>query len=598
MTTLKNKNLTPCLVVAMVLLIPLAAWSQNFPSNPPLAKTGAPGETTCGSCHDGGAGGGKIAVKSAIGNVYIPGGAKQRLTVTVSDPNAHAWGYEMTAVLASATSTGIGTFTAANTNSSVRTSGTKSYAAQINKFPGTTVKATYLVDYTPPATNVGNVILYFAGLGANNDSDTTGDSTYTNHLTLQPGPRLKVSPTSLTFAFKIGGTIPPAQNVSVTSIGAPNLNFTVTTSAAWLKATPASGTTPATLSVKVNPTGLAAGTFTGTVKVASTGAVNKATVKVTLTVTAAATKSTPKSAHTAVSTAAGQDASLGSGDAGQNDTPAGSGPPLAIPRMLNFSAGHEGESSDSFSKKILVNSPGGPQQFTAEAFGGWWLSVNPSGGNAPGRVTVTVSPEGLAGGSYTGQIKLSVPGVSSITVPVTLTVARDGEGDDTSISTTVYTYDPANTGAVAARWVYGAGVPGSDASDPTNQGLVLTNNASASSKARAGVILHNLGDTTLKVLGYDLRQGSLCSTHEPRFIVVTSDDVTHRVGGCNVASSQPAPAKGWTRFRFDSAQAVPAIVPGSTVKSIALMLDDGPDAASGMVVLDNINVNGKFVGHD
>jgi hypothetical protein len=29
-----------------------------------------------------------------------------------------------------------------------------------------------------------------------------------------------------------------------------------------------------------------------------------------------------------------------------------------------------------------------------------------------------------------------------------------------------------------------------------------------------------------------------------------------------------------------------------------LVLEDGPDAGGGMVVLDNINVNGNFVGHE
>jgi len=248
---------------------------------------------------------------------------------------------------------------------------------------------------------------------------------------------------------------------------------------------------------------------------------------------------------------------------------------------------------------LSVTSSAGPLSFTAQAMGGTWLSVNPSTGTTPGRVTVTVSPAGLAKGTYVGQIKLSVTGTTdSITVPVTFTVSHDGEDDGKSIGASTYTYDPNNTGAVAARWVYGAGVPDADLTDPTNQGLLLSNNAGASSKARAGAIFHNVGGINLSVLGFDLREGSLCTANGPRFIVVTTDNVVHTVGGCDPAQAQASPAKGWMRFRFDPAQAKPAISPDSTVKSIALMLDDGPETSGGMAVVDNININGTMIGHD
>jgi hypothetical protein len=83
------------------------------------------------------------------------------------------------------------------------------------------------------------------------------------------------------------------RRVSSTSSSGAALSFTTTstttTGGSWLTATPASGTTPGSISVTVNPTGLAAGTYTGTVSVASAGAANSPrTVAVTFTVTAAA----------------------------------------------------------------------------------------------------------------------------------------------------------------------------------------------------------------------------------------------------------------------------------------------------------------------
>jgi hypothetical protein len=80
--------------------------------------------------------------------------------------------------------------------------------------------------------------------------------------------------------------------------------------------------------------------------------------------------------------------------------------------------------------------------------------------------------------------------------------------------------------------------------------------------------------------------------------VVTTDDVVHKAG-CSTATSQPAPAKGWQRLRIDPAnpvQMVPAIPAGSKVKSLHLVVDDGPETGSSVVVIDNIDVNGKLIG--
>ena len=91
----------------------------------------------------------------------------------------------------------------------------------------------------------------------------------------------------------------------------------------------------------------------------------------------------------------------------------------------------------------------------------------------------------------------------------------------------------------------------------------------------------------------------------PHFVVVTSDEVTHILTGCANGSIQTAPAPGWIRMRFDPtnpAQANIPIAPGQQIKSIAIVLDEGPEAtpnlAGGLVVLDNIDVNGVIIGKD
>lgn len=95
---------------------------------------------------------------------------------------------------------------------------------------------------------------------------------------------------SLTFSYTIGGPAPQPQSVPLSA--ASPLGFTASTTTAsggsWLSVTPASGTTPATLTVSVNIAGLTAATYTGQVVVESSGATNSPLrIPVTLTVTAA-----------------------------------------------------------------------------------------------------------------------------------------------------------------------------------------------------------------------------------------------------------------------------------------------------------------------
>ncbi len=108
-------------------------------------------------------------------------------------------------------------------------------------------------------------------------------------FTVTASATLSASPASLNFSYISGTTNPAAQTVQVSSSGS-NTSFTVATKtndgAAWLAATPTSGTTPATLSVQVTPSGLAAGTYSGTVTVTSSNSLTPLSIPVNLTVTA------------------------------------------------------------------------------------------------------------------------------------------------------------------------------------------------------------------------------------------------------------------------------------------------------------------------
>jgi hypothetical protein len=83
---------------------------------------------------------------------------------------------------------------------------------------------------------------------------------------LVPVPQLLANPPMLSFSQTVGAP-PPAQQVTVNVDWGAALPFRIVSDASWLSATPTEGTTPATISVKVNGTGLTAGTYSSQLRV-------------------------------------------------------------------------------------------------------------------------------------------------------------------------------------------------------------------------------------------------------------------------------------------------------------------------------------------
>jgi len=205
----------------------------------------------------------------------------------------------------------------------------------------------------------------------------------TLNVTATP-PTLTVSPSSLTFAYQIGGTALAAQSVA---IKAGSLTYTAAASGGtWLSVSPASGKTPGSVSVSVNPTGLAAGTYNALVTIAAAGAANGAqVVAVSLLVTSPVPTLQITPATLSFSCASGT---------------------VPIPYVLN------------------VASSGSALKYTAAASGGAWLWVAPASGTTPGALFVSVNPAGLNAGTYTGSISFTVTNSPSQAqrVPVTMVV--------------------------------------------------------------------------------------------------------------------------------------------------------------------------------
>lgn len=79
---------------------------------------------------------------------------------------------------------------------------------------------------------------------------------------------IAVAPTSLQFAYMVGGIAPASQSTQITSSGGP-LAWSAITSAPWLSVAPASGTAPSTVSVVVSPAGLSGGIYAGFIQISA-----------------------------------------------------------------------------------------------------------------------------------------------------------------------------------------------------------------------------------------------------------------------------------------------------------------------------------------
>jgi len=401
------------------------------------------------------------------------------------------------------------------------------------------------------------------------------------------GSSLTVYPSSLDFTSLSSGGGDDAsessgtQRLAITSKTGAAVYYTTkeTTQSggSWLILGSSGGTTPGTLVVSVNTRGLASGIYHGTITITPSGAAaGPQMVPVTLTVGSPTTSSL-----------------------------------RVTPRRLTFSFSG---TTDTGSKTVQVTSSPA-REFSVAASGGSWLNVSPTSATTPATLTVSVDARGLSTGTYSGMITLTA-GTRKTSVYVTMFVATStsgGGGDDGSetesqLAVQPIVTDPTNSGTVGAALLDAAGVPVSSGttSNPGNLALALSKTVHAPAGTSAGAQLVGAENLMkLTELGFDVRQGGHCTAASPHFVVVTSDDVTHVLTGCANGTIQTAPAQGWIRVRFDPAnpaQASPPIAPGQSIKSIAIVLDQGPEATpnrgGGLVVLDNIDVNGVIVGKD
>jgi len=185
-------------------LVPVLLFAYS--TGPDAGYAGAPGESTCSSCHSGGNGSGSVSVTFPGGLSYTPGMA-QSLVVTVADPAQRRWGFQLTARMSSSSTTQAGQFTPGsdgytqlvctspafqNEQYGGSCSNSSSYPLQYIEHTsagtrlGQTGSAKFSFTWTPPASATGNIAIYVAGNAANGDGTQGGDHIYTAKYTLTP----------------------------------------------------------------------------------------------------------------------------------------------------------------------------------------------------------------------------------------------------------------------------------------------------------------------------------------------------------------------------------------------------------------------------
>jgi len=104
-------------------------------------------------------------------------------------------------------------------------------------------------------------------------------------VTITPAVGIGVTNRSVQFAYIIGGAVPVAQTLQIIDRKGGARSWTATWTAPWLNITPASATTPSTITVSVVPTGLAASIYVDTIQISAAGT-SGGTVRVTFIVEA------------------------------------------------------------------------------------------------------------------------------------------------------------------------------------------------------------------------------------------------------------------------------------------------------------------------
>ena len=188
------------------------------------------------------------------------------------------------------------------------------------------------------------------------------------------------------FAAQVGGAVPAAQTLTIVAAPAAPLPVTTTVDQPWISVSGGTGTTKAIMQVSANVTGMAAGSYSGHVIVASPGAPNSPlSIPVSLVITAA------QSALT------------------------------ASPSAMAFSA-VAGGAAPAKQSLTIGDSPASAVPFTVTADQAW-MTLSAASGTTSSAIQVGANISGLAAGNYTGHVITTAAGLTNSPMSVTVTLA-------------------------------------------------------------------------------------------------------------------------------------------------------------------------------
>jgi hypothetical protein len=178
--------------VILALSMAAAAWGNS--GGAPAQLTGAPGEGNCSACHGGAAntGSGSLSVRLDGASNWTPG-QPVKVKVTVSDPSATRWGFQITARALSDPNQMAGSFRIIEDTTRLAPNPPPGLQYVTHTLtgtkPGTTGSASWEFEWTPPASaGFGDVLFYLAGNAANgNGQADAGDRVYTGTFVFSPG---------------------------------------------------------------------------------------------------------------------------------------------------------------------------------------------------------------------------------------------------------------------------------------------------------------------------------------------------------------------------------------------------------------------------
>ena len=201
-----------------------------FSGGPPVGNTGAPGESTCASCHFGGPSGGSVSITGLPSN-YSPN-QEITLTVNVTQANRPRFGFQLTVLDSNGNRAGDIT-ASADGRTQIQFQNPPSSGRQYIEHtssgfnPVSSGLGSWTFKWKAPPQSVGSVTFYVAGNSANADFSSSGDSIYTSSQSVQPAATL-ASLATVSAASFAPQTNPLAANQIVAGFGtglAQNITF-------------------------------------------------------------------------------------------------------------------------------------------------------------------------------------------------------------------------------------------------------------------------------------------------------------------------------------------------------------------------------------